>query len=87
MSMKLKLQSVVALVKWSWLVIVTTWRWDFVLQQFLPHGLPVSLVTGVVMSYVVSFCWGLSLIENGIRGPAATIIHKIFETNCSFNLK
>ena len=66
-------------------MIVTTWRW--VLQQFLPFGLPVSLVAGVVMSYVVSFCWGLSLIESGIGDPAATIIHGIFETNCGFNLR
>ena len=56
--MKLKPAPVFVLVKWSWLVILSTWSRDFVSERFLAGKLHTSYVMEVMTSYMIFFCWG-----------------------------
>ena len=57
--MKLKPGPVLVLVKWSWLVILSTWSRDFVSERFLAGKLHTSFVEGARFSFT-------SCIENEI---------------------
>ena len=48
---------------WGWLVTSATWSRDFVWKRFWSV---IIHLTKVTISFIVSFCWGLSLVQVSI---------------------